>query len=384
MRVAIIADSHFDSSSRFEECIRIHDWIADDLWRREVDLVLHAGDLYERKSTPTERLAAATWVQNVAEVAPVVIVRGNHDALEDLPLLARLNTKHQIIIEEAASVTHIAGVAVGCLAWPRKGLLLSRLSSGVGSEEAGQAAAHALQNVFRGLGQEMAHSKGPRILLAHAMVRGSRTSHGQPLVGCDMELGLEDLGLASADLYALGHIHMQQDWEIDGAPVVYPGSPRRTAFGEVESKGYIVAEFDGREFTDWKHVPTPATPMVLLEDEWGDDGWLAGLHGMPESIEGAEVRFRYTVDADHREAAKGAASNLSSELAEQGAVMVQVEEVVRPTTRARAPEIIAAKGLDEKLQLLWNVRDEVPTPERAARLLSLVHSIEEEAANATQ
>ena len=55
MQVAILADSHFDEHSRFAECVRVHDWIADDIAARDVDLVLHAGDLYYRKSSPPER-----------------------------------------------------------------------------------------------------------------------------------------------------------------------------------------------------------------------------------------------------------------------------------------------------------------------------------------
>lgn len=391
MRLAIIADQHYDEGSRFEECIRIHNWIADDVAARGVDLVLLAGDLYERKSTPNERLAASAWIRRLAETAPVVIVRGNHDALDDLPLLVRLDTNHPVTVEEGAGVVIAGGAAVGCLAWPRKGRLLSRLAADVSGEEAGQVAATALQNVIRGLGVGMAKHDGPRILLAHAMVRGSVTSHGQPLVGCDMEIGLEDLALAGAGLYALGHIHMPQDWEFDGAPIVYPGSPRRTSFGEVEEKGYVIAEFDGQKFKGWERIPTPATPMVLVEDEWGFDaesgefGWLAGLHGAPEDFTGAEVRFRYHVDADHRDAAKAAAEKLSAWMtAERGAVMVKVDDVVRPTTRARVPEIIEAKGLDEKIRLLWEARDDVPDSPRADRLLSLIQTIEEEAASETR
>ena len=92
--IAFIADSHFDSSpgGRFEECCRLHDWIASDLAERRPNLILHGGDLYERRSTAVERTAAAAWLQRCAEVAPVVIVRGNHDQPGDIELLARLVT----------------------------------------------------------------------------------------------------------------------------------------------------------------------------------------------------------------------------------------------------------------------------------------------------
>ena len=189
--VAVVADSHFDEASRFEECQRLHAWIADDMAARGVDVVLHGGDLYERRSTPAERRAASDWLRVVADRCPVVIVRGNHDAIGDLPLLAKLRTRHPIVVEEAAALHVVAGVAVAAVAWPRKAELLAALGRPVSHEEAGAVAAEALRGVLTGLGDELVQHACPRVLLMHAMVGGSITSTGQPLVGCDMELGLE-------------------------------------------------------------------------------------------------------------------------------------------------------------------------------------------------
>ena len=50
MRIAIVADSRFDEHSRFRECIPTPDWIADDAPRpRRLAMVIHAGDVFERK-----------------------------------------------------------------------------------------------------------------------------------------------------------------------------------------------------------------------------------------------------------------------------------------------------------------------------------------------
>ena len=223
--VAVVADSHFDEASRFEECQRLHAWIADDMAARGVDVVLHGGDLYERRSTPAERRAASDWLRVVADRCPVVIVRGNHDALGDLPLLAKLRTKHPFRVEEAAAVHEVAGVAVAAVAWPRKTELLAALGRPVGHEESGAVAAEALRAVLTGLGAELAQHAGPRVLLMHAMVGGSITSTGQPLVGCDMEIGLEDLALTGAAFTAIGHIHKGQEWTWNGAPIVYQVLP---------------------------------------------------------------------------------------------------------------------------------------------------------------
>lgn len=376
-RVAIVADSHFDEHSRFDECVFVHNWIAEDIARRDVELVLHSGDVYERKSTPKERQAVAAWVQRITDQAPLIIVRGNHDPLGDLKLLERLDTQYRVRVVEDAQLVEEHGFVVGCLAWPTKS---SVLALGATSHAEGeQLASDALRNVLRGLGQQMAGDHGlPRILLAHAMVRGSVTSTGQPLVGCDMEIGADDLALAPAELYALGHIHKGQSFAGAGAArsIVYPGSPRRTAFGELEPKGYVLATFDGPALLDWELIETPCAPMLLLEDEWGSGEWRVGLHGLPESVEGAEIRFRYTVPADLREAAREAAARVAEDLLARGAVEVKVEPVVRPANMARAPEIAKAATLPEKLASYWQARGTTPDEARAERLLDKASQLE--------
>jgi len=358
IRIAIIADSHFTERSRWEECIRIHEWIQKDIAQREVDLVLHSGDIFDAKSTPTERLVVAGWLSDVAMTAPVVIVRGNHDALGDLELMGKIRSAHPIIVEEAAGVHYVTAartagtnqIAVACLAWPRKAELLARLGD-VGRETGEFAAAEALRSVLLGFRQELEKRDGPRVLLTHAMVRGSTTSAGQPLVGCDLELGVEDLALSGADLVALGHVHASQAFaSADGTSMVYPGSPRRTAFGETERKGYLVVEFDGHE-PSWEFIETPATPMLLLEANWAD-GALIGTHRLTD-LAGAEIRFRYTVPAEHRDAARARAEEYRSTALARGAIVVKLEEVVSTSTRARAPEVAEAKTLTQKLRAYW-------------------------------
>lgn len=403
-RIALIGDSHFDASSRFDECVRVHDWIANDIATRGVDLVLHSGDVFERKSNPDERRAVADWLCKVTEHAPVVIVRGNHDAPRDLSIFAKLETKHPIVVEEGAGVHVIGGCVVGCMAWPTKA---SVLALGAQSHAEGELlAGEALRNVLRGLGQEMeatAWNGSPKILLAHAMVRASRVSTGQPLVGCDLELGVEDLALAGADFVALGHIHMPQCFDPSGnvcrnenegflgntARYVYPGSPRRTAFGELEQKGYVVAYFEERGVT-WSRVPTPCTPMVHVHAEWVWENWNEeaehrprlvfdrGEYGLQDLV-GAEVRLRYMVEADRRPEAKAAAEAIRAEWLEAGVLSVKLEEEVVSAGTARAPEVAAAATLPEKLYALWRARNTTPDEERAARLVGKAHQLEETA-----
>jgi exonuclease SbcD len=270
----------------------------------------------------------------------------------------------------------ISGVAVASMPWPRKANV----------DAAGADAREVMRSVLRGLGDQLAEHDGPRVLLSHAMVRGSRTSTGQELMGCELEVGLEDLALARADLYALGHVHAHQSWDVAGAPAIYPGSPRRANFGELEPKGYVVAGFDGRRLVGWEFVPTPATRMLHLEAGWysehvglpGDVVVPAGFDRDWETadVAGAETRFRYHVEPDQRDAARREAQLVADELRARGAVAVKLEELVVATTRARAPEIARAATLADKLRALWAARNDDPPPEREAGLMIKLSSLE--------
>jgi exonuclease SbcD len=278
---------------------------------------------------------------------------------------------------------------VACVAWPRKAELLA--AAGVDSHEAGEAlAANLLRNVLRGLGAEMADEpdvgstfSGPKLLAMHAMVRDSVTSTGQPLVGCDFEIGIDDLALVGADAYLLGHVHMQQHWLIGSAPCIYPGSPRRTNFGETEAKGYVVLEFDDAgKLVAWDFVEVPATPMLHFNMAWLDGVMVIDSGRQPSEAEylaiagGAEVRLRYEVASDQREAARSAAAKMAGDMSTIGASLVKVEEEVRLEHRTRADSIAANATLEQKVEAFWAAKRFEPGERREA-LLAKLRQIEE-------
>lgn len=388
-RVKLIAsgDHHWDETSRWQECERIHAWQADLVERERPDLYLSAGDIYERRSTPRERAAVASWLERVAAVCPVVIAKGNHDRHLDCALLARLRTRHPVIVEEAADVHVIGGAAVAAMAWPDRGRLLAMLGRDATSATADEFARGALQDVLRGLGRELEqYGDHPCIGLGHWMIDGSQTSHGQPLIGQPMNVALSELALLGAPLVIAGHVHKPQRWSFGNSEILYTGSPFRTAFGELEEKSVVLAEFDGPRLVRCDRVSTPATKMILLEAMWDDgalriEGGLTYDHGGEEGLRGAEVRLRYEVASDQRDAARIAASALKAEwLDRYGALRVQTEEEVIATVRARAPEVAAATTVADKLRALWRARGEDFGEARERRLLTKVAELDTEAA----
>lgn len=394
MRIALISDSHFVEGPRFDECLRVHDWIADDVGRRGVDLILHGGDVFDRRSSVRERAAVADWLQCLAMHAPVVIVRGNHDQPGDLELFQRLESYHPIRVLERPGVHTITGprgeweIGVAGLPWPSRAALAAHL--GVDSRELlEQGARQALEGVLLGLRQQLERIDGPRILLAHAQVVGAKTSTGQPLVGCDLEVTVGDLATAGADVIALGHVHRPQEWF---GPAIYAGSPYRTSFGEIEPKGYVLFELDPPldvqprpDRFRFERVETPCTPMLLFEgrvEQWPVGATLLADGSAHPVVRGAEIRFRYQTPADAREFARRAAEGMREHWLAEGAVRVELDEQVTTAVRARAPEVAQAPTIESKLRALWAARGEELGFDREVALVRGALELEQEVRDA--
>jgi DNA repair exonuclease SbcCD nuclease subunit len=387
VKLAFVTDNHFDEASRFEETIRVHDFIAEDAARRGCEGTLLGGDLYEGKSSIAERNAAVAWVLKMATIGPVVGVKGNHEIDGDLDVFNRLRGRHPIRIHSDPDVDRIGDVLIACVPWPRKASLIAKYGR-LGLEESNAKATDYLRQDFRGLAEAMdAHGDAPRIALAHVMIDRATTDHDQPIVGADMAVSLEELGLLRAHFYACGHVHAQQAFRIGDADCIYGGAPKHCNWGEPGPKGYVVLNVEGGRVVGWERVATPATPMALVNATWSgplgqdDGGQPRGFRDMKReaSVSGAEVRVRYAVEVSDRAVASRAAEEYRAELLANGAVSVILEEEVIATTRARVPEITSALTIAEKLSTLWAARgEEIPAPARE-RLFTKVTALEEEA-----
>lgn len=354
-------------------------FVVADAHARGCSLLLHGGDVYERRSTAHERACVRAWLDAAAiSDMHVVIAAGNHEAPGEVEELAGRG----VYARERPGVLALHGVLLAVLPWPRREQLRAWFAARGETPGAGEtdAAARAmLAAVLRGLRVEMdaIDPAGivPRVLLAHVAVAGYCTDSDQPAVGGGFVVGVEDLMEAGADIVLLGHIHRPQEWSgtrSDGVavPVIYAGSPRRTAYaaGELHPKGYVIVEFAGRTPT-WQRVPTPATPMCLMEARWlapGDPSPESGgveergsfvMATRGDHLRGGEVRFRYTVRSDQREAARGAAETLAAAWRSEGAAEVQIEEAVIPLVSARAPELAAVVDLGAQVREVLRIQE---------------------------
>lgn len=380
MRLLATGDNHWCERIRFEDCIKVHAFMVEVARDAKIDLFLDGGDVFEAASNALERRESFGWVRQICEVARGVWVKGNHDARFELALLRMLETKHPLIVEEGAGVHYVAGAAIAAVAWPERAAIMAAAGSIQGTEE---GVREGLRAVFRGLGAQLAQHDGPRIGLGHLMIDGSIASTNQPLLGMPINVSLSDLALLQAHIGFASHIHKAQRHDVFGVPWVLPGSPFRTDHSQLEPKSIVLAEFDGQRLVKVEEIPTPCTPMRDIESAYGQHGFdaLRGVKNIRE-LDGAEVRWRIVVPAEQREECDRHAREWAEKLVADGAKSVKIEIETAVETRARAPEVAAAKGAVEKIQAHWASVGFDPGERRDPMLLKVAELEQEERADA--
>lgn len=378
MKIAHLSDLHVSTTSGFDETLRVGNWIVDDAIARGVDLWLLTGDLFHAESRPLERNALMALVQRMAGVGPVVGVYGNHDTDGDLDFLNEIRADYPIAIRSKPDVIRVNGATIALLPWPNKASIRAWLGPKVGLEEGDAAASDMLRRLVAAMSVDVNRYAGPKLMVAHAMVKGAKTDHDQPVMGGGIAVSAEDLAASGAHYVALGHIHAQQHWMVGKVPVVYAGASTHRNYGEpAPGKGYVVVDISRDSLVGWERVAAPVTPMTLLEAAWNPaTEELAPAIADPTSFSGHDIRLRYEVDEQHRGPAELAAEAEAESLRAHGAVRVTVDPRVRPATRARAPEVSVARGIREKLAAFWASRDTAPDAEVAEALLGAAEDLE--------
>jgi len=415
MKIAHTGDTHI--------AVRHKRWLTLDRALRDMttqmkearpDLIVHAGDLGEPNPTAQDLYSQAVFLQELADIAPTIVVAGNHDSISHLEVLARIETFYPLWISTGpdtlafmgGDLRHLGDLdladieAVQCvihtMPWPAKGNLLSILPQMPSSDESDQVAQQLLLDIFRGFKAER-ESAGcspdvPAIMVGHLEVHGATMDSGQPALGPGMRVGVYDLGAAACDVVMLGHIHARQGLEIEpGLLAYYSGSPCRLTWGEAGDlgKGWALHHITEELDHEWVNVPSPQ--LWTTEAEWVQvpegqpsiGGWDFDFGEQKDGLEGVcpedELRIRYTVPEDQREPAKAeilrCASNLSETIPRE---RITIEEVVLPTDKARAPEIAR---LDDPSQMFdrWIAAEGHDLPEeRRARLQLLMNQVLQE------
>lgn len=291
IRVLHFADTHIgvENYGRLDNTVGVSSRVVDFLRRmdemiayardHEVDLTIFAGDAFKtRAPNPTFQREFAWRVRELAELAPLVMLVGNHD----LPPTVLKASSIEIYDTLAVPNVWVAGdyavrvietrrgpVAVGAAPYPvRARLLQDANTAALTIAEIDGVLQDTLGAILGDLAAEADRHAMPRLLTGHFTVSGAVLgSERSIMLGRDVAAAPSSLADPRWDYVALGHIHKHQnltEGRASAPPVVYSGSLERIDFGEEgDTKGFCWVELE-RGAARWQFVPVNARPFVTL------------------------------------------------------------------------------------------------------------------------
>lgn len=327
MRFLHTADWHIGKKlgriDRTDEFAAVIDEMVAVARDQKVDVVLAAGDLFDRAAASTESIGVVldALLRLADEGRTVVTMPGNHDSAQLFAVLAPLLEVHRI-------------KAVARIARPGDGGVIA-----VPSRDGKQSASigvlpflHEAQvvdfmkdvedwykgyaNRIRLLSNELCNGLDPScvgILMGHWFVEGAEVGGGERQIHIGQQYAATSHSIPAGAAYvALGHIHRPQQIANAAAPAWYSGSLLQLDFGEMHDKGVVVVEASPGLPAKVEFIKlTSGKRLVRVE------GTLDELRARSAELEGAYVDVRVRTD--------GPVFGLADQVREfiPGAVMVQ-------------------------------------------------------------
>lgn len=264
-----------------------------------IDLIVISGDIYNHRQIQQETSAARlafNIVKRLARIAPVAILTGtpSHDGDaplllnnigDSLPVLVVGDPATWVLYQGDDYETNFQPIGVESPAPPKAVISFTPaftkqyFASGSDTETSDQEIAAAMGGIYARMGSEYNDfnryrrydgeaAPVPHVLLGHYSIGGAYIHPSQPMIGKDIEISRDHLGMANASINCLGHIHAAQ---LIGKNTYYCGSLFATDFGEFEDKGFYVHELDlvdmshHWEIIESEFIKTPSPVLVKIE-----------------------------------------------------------------------------------------------------------------------
>ena len=240
---------HFHGQGMLAHQAAYADHLIATIEAEDVDLVVVAGDVYDRALPPVDavELADDTFARLAASRARVVMTSGNHDSARRLGFNARLVDAagfHLRTVADAVGAPVLlddahGSVAVYGIPYLEPDLLRTAWQLPARSHQAAMTA--AVDRIRADLADRPAHTRS--VVLGHAFVAGGEPSDSER----DISVGGVSLVPASVfhgfDYVALGHLHGRQTIT---ESMRYSGSPLAYSFSESSHvKGSWLVDLDG-------------------------------------------------------------------------------------------------------------------------------------------
>ena len=254
------------------------DWLVDVVRARSVDLVVIAGDVYDRAIPPIDAVRMLSRVlERLAETTTVVLTPGNHDSAARLGFGAGvMGSRVRILAEPAGIGTPVlvddpdGPVAVYGIPYLHPDLTRYALAA-VPDEPLARSHQAVVGAAMERVRADLAGRPGTRsVVVAHAFVGGTEPSDSEQ----DIRVGGVDRVAESVfdgvDYVALGHLHGPQRVGVTDR-IRYAGSPLAFSFGEQhQRKSVTIVDLDAPGDVTVELVPAPV-PRRLVDVRGGID-----------------------------------------------------------------------------------------------------------------
>lgn len=258
------------------------------------DLILHAGDLFDAFRPPYEALRMGVQALNrLAEIAPTLVVRGNHDSIELFQVIDELagaggHNRLRLVVEPTVvEYPEIADkpVAVACVPFIPVGALVDYASDDHARFEG--AYADGIKTVNRRAldeAEQAVGSDGIVLYAAHLHLHGAKPGASERRLTVGEDYATHTDGLQRALYCAFGHIHDPQLLPGGTATGRYAGSLVPLDFGETKQAKVAVEVRinDNGVQVETHRLPITGRPLVEFKgtlDELEDRAQDGGLNG---------------------------------------------------------------------------------------------------------
>jgi exonuclease SbcD len=297
MRILHTADWHVGRAirgrSRADEHRAVLGEIAAIAAREAVDLIAVAGDIFDvaAPSAESEQIVYRSLLR-LADIAPVVMVAGNHDNPRRLRAVAPLLELGRVRVVATPVGPHDGGVVsittesgevarVAMLPFvTQRGIVPAAALMDLDAYEYGERYAERLTAILAKLTEDVT-SDEINLVVAHLMVAEGVLGGGERSAHTIFDYWLPSGAFNGALSYvALGHLHRMQRVPA-AAPVWYAGSPLQLDFGESDDEKAVIvvdaapglpATVTPVPLTSGRHLTQLRGTLVQLEPHAGTTG----------------------------------------------------------------------------------------------------------------
>lgn len=351
------ADNHLQKK-RIDEAVRNFRFIVDRA--KDVDVVFIAGDLFDRNTTINSREynEAVGIIHDLSNIAPVYIVRGNHDPENSLDVFSKIGNENNIHVYNDVFMGDIEdrnGNKLFLLALPY-------LNPGsFGSQETIKDVYNTATDYINSrIAEFIAYKTSyPKVIMAHLSVFGAELANSEQILSGEVMLSVDVLNHPDIDAVMLGHIHRNKQSIFNGTRIRYAGAHYRTRFDELATPGFCMWEIEkGNTRVATENTPARDMCKIVLNEEQTNSYIATGK--LPFDIPAdsdvsivAEVSegFSHLIDKSKTDALNG-----------QNGSDVKFSTRVVPKVDSNVVEIHTKSTLAEKF-IAWGNANNFPVPD---------------------